>query len=284
MGSGNLLPGGFVLAEMDLKSMNCAREALAEFVGSFFLIIIGVGAIHGATFNAAPLGSAEILQIGLGFGLGIGCCVHLFSDISGGQYNPAVSFALFFAKKISLARAAIFTLAQILGGLLGCGVMWAILDKCPGAVGLGSGVSGASGLFIEFFGTLFLVLTVLANVNELRGHANGFQQPLSIGITIFVIHMFLVPTTGCGINPARSLVTNLVNWEFPSTFYIYIIGPMMAAVVGGLGYTYVFEPHYSPCRPLQAVAPGPSVTTSEHAKHTIAGVCAPHEKRTSFVM
>eukprot|EP00116_Pleurobrachia_bachei_P011066 sb/3471328/ len=186
--------------------------------------------------------------------------------------------------------------------------MWAILDKCPGAVGLGSGVSGASGLFIEFFGTLFLVLTVLANVNELRGHANGFQQPLSIGITIFVIHMFLVPTTGCGINPARSLVTNLVNWEFPSTFYvsildyfvfdmfhvcqlshraegpIYIIGPMMAAVVGGLGYTYVFEPHYSPCRPLQAVAPGPSVTTSEHAKHTIAGVCAPHEKRTSFVM
>ena len=52
---------------------------------------------------------------------GIGGIVHLFSDISGGQLNPAVSFGLFFARKLSLYRAAILSVAQIIGGLIGAG-------------------------------------------------------------------------------------------------------------------------------------------------------------------
>jgi glycerol uptake facilitator-like aquaporin len=53
-------------------------------------------------------------------------------------------------------------------------------------------VDGTQGLFLEFLGTLFLVLTVLATINDKRGHAAGYLQPLSIGIAILVAHMFLV--------------------------------------------------------------------------------------------
>ena len=52
---------------------------------------------------------------------GIGGVVHLFSDISGGQLNPAVSFGLFFSRQLSLYRAAVLSVAQIIGGVIGAG-------------------------------------------------------------------------------------------------------------------------------------------------------------------
>ena len=57
---------------------------------------------------------------------------------------------------------------------------------------MGTGISGGTGLILEFLGTFFLVMTVLATINSKRGHAAGYLQPLSIGIAILVAHMFLV--------------------------------------------------------------------------------------------
>lgn len=70
--------------------------------------------------------------------------------------------------------------------------MKAIFGNAPGAVSMGTGISGGTGLILEFLGTFFLVMTVLATINSKRGHAAGYLQPLSIGIAILVAHMFLV--------------------------------------------------------------------------------------------
>jgi len=239
---------GFKIIDDDgCFSMGLVREILAEILGTFFLIVLGCGGVHAATLEKAaddPLGSARILEIGFAFGLGIGGIVHLFSDISGGQLNPAVSFGLFFARKLSLYRAAILSVAQIIGGLIGAALLKIMFKGPPGTVSMGDGVSGGVGLILEFLGTLFLVLTVLSTINDKRGHAAGYLQPFSIGVAIFVAHMFLVPLTGCGINPARSLATNIIGGKITGDFYAYILGPLLASAVGGLVYEFIFNPHY----------------------------------------
>ena len=78
-----------------------------------------------------------------------------------------------------------------------------MLGSCPGSVGLQASslkasftkVTEAGGFFIEFFGTLFLVLTVLATTNPNRKHQPSYLQPLSIGLAIFCLHMFMVSLT-----------------------------------------------------------------------------------------
>jgi MIP family channel proteins len=239
---------GFKIVDDDgCFTMGLLREILAEIVGTFFLIILGCGGVQAACSDKGAdeaLGAARILQIGIAFGLGIGGTVHLFSDISGGQLNPAVSFGLFFARKLSLVRAAVLSVAQIIGGLIAAGIMKAIFTSAPGAVSMGEGISGGKGLILEFLGTFFLVMTVLATINGKRGHAAGYLQPLSIGIAILVAHMFLVPLTGCGINPARSLATNIIEGKIGADFFAYILGPLLGSVVGGIIYEFIFDPHY----------------------------------------
>ncbi|KAL5269809.1 hypothetical protein ACHWQZ_G003322 [Mnemiopsis leidyi] len=245
---------GFKITE-DFKVIGLVREILAEFLGTFYLIFIGCGGVGGAQLlqkvttkdqleTLFKPSSAVVLQIAFAFGLGIGAAVHLFSDISGGQFNPAVSFGLFFARQLSLVKAALFSVVQLIGGLVAGAILSAMLGWCPGAVGVAVNIGTPSAFFIEFFGTLFLVLTVLSTTNSDRKQAASYLQPLSIGIAIFVLHMFLVPTTGCGLNPARSLVTNIIENKLNLQFLVYIFGPLLASLVGGLLYEFLFSPHY----------------------------------------
>lgn len=240
---------GFKITDDDLCSMKIVREILAEVIGTFYLIFIGCGAVFSTTIekgDSEPLGAAQITHIAFAFGLGIGGAVHLFSDISGGQFNPAVSFGLFFARKLSLLRALIFSGAQLGGGILACAVLKLLVGKVPGVVEMSPHVENSFyGLLLEMFGTLFLVFTVLATTNGKRGHAAGYSQPLSIGIAIFVAHLALVPLTGCGINPARSLATNIAAGDLKAELYAYIVGPLLASVAGGLIYEFLFDTHYN---------------------------------------
>ena len=74
-------------------------------------------------------------------------------------------------------------------------IMKAIFGEVPGVVSISDGYSSFAGLILEILGTLFLVLTVLSTTNSSRGHPAGYLQPLSIGIAIFVAHLFLVSST-----------------------------------------------------------------------------------------
>lgn len=197
----------------------------------------------------------DFVHVAFAFGIGIGGTVHLFSDISGGHLNPAVSLALFVARKCSLVRALIYIVAQFIGGFLGAVILWGMCVNIPGVTALGAyvdsesmetvKVTAAQGFFFEFFGTLFLVLTVLATTNSKRGFAGSYLQPLAIGLAIFVAHLVLIKPTQCGINPVRGIVMNIVANKVESYIWIYIVAPLVASVVGGGLYEFFFDAHYN---------------------------------------
>lgn len=228
----------FSIMEEDLLSMDFLRAILGEIVGTFFLIFLGCGGVNGMGANV------DFVHVAFAFGIGIGGTVHLFSDISGGHLNPAVSLALFVARKVSLIRAVVYIIAQFIGGFLGALILWALCEQTPGVTMLGANVNVGQGFFFEFFGTLFLVLTVLATTNSKRGFAGSYLQPLSIGLAIFVAHLVLIAPTQCGINPVRGIVMNIVSNRVESYIWIYIIAPLCASIVGGVFYEFVFDKHY----------------------------------------
>jgi len=230
----------FTIMEGNLVSWDFFRALLGEILGTFFLIFIGCGGASGRT----P-GSVDLLHVAFAFGLGIGATVHLFSDISGGHLNPAVSLALFVARKCSLVRALVYMVAQTIGGFLGAVALLLLCPTIPGVTKLGEGYSAIQGLFFEFFGTLFLVLTVLATTNAKRGFSSSYLQPLAIGVAIFVAHLVLIVPTQCGINPVRGVVINIVAGEVTGDIWLWVVGPLLAAVVGAGLYEFVLDPHYS---------------------------------------
>jgi len=222
--------------EGNLVSWAFFRSLLCEALGTLFLIIFGC-------WGAA--GSGDLLHIAFTSGAGIGATVHLFSDISGGHLNPAVSLALFVARKCSLVRAVVYMLAQTVGGFLGAVALLLMCPVIPGVTVVGEGYTTIQGLFFEFFGTLFLVLTVLATTNSKRGFTSSYLQPLAIGIAIFVAHLVLIVPTQCGINPVRGVVINIVAGQVTGDIWIWVVGPLLASVVGGALYEFVLDPHYN---------------------------------------
>lgn len=237
--------GGFIITDDDLCGVGLIREMLAELIGTFYLLFIGCGGVKGALGNDET--NPSVLHIALAFGIGVAGAVHLFSDISGAHLNPAVSFGLFFARKCSIVKACLFSVAQIIGGLIATGILKGLFGSCPGVVAVDKEVVPVwGGLVLEFFGALFLVLTVLATTNAARGHSPGFLQPLSIGFAVFCSVSFMAPLTGCGINPARALATNIVENQLDGSFYIYIVGPLLASLVGGVLYEFFLSLHYLP--------------------------------------
>jgi len=267
------MSGGWALLprKVDRQTGRFIRDCTAEVFGTFSLIFWGTGS---AIAGHSPL------HVAFGFGFGIATTVHLFSDISGANLNPAVSLALFVAQKISFLRCLLYIICQFLGGFLASALLYGICGIVPGCTSLGhyytyecplpelaEGQSGkmgdcivkdmyeittGTGFVLELIGTLLLVFLVLATTNEKRGHSASYNQPLSIGVCVFVIHLVLIPLTGCGINPVRGIVPNIVAEKVEYYHWIYIVAPLCASVAGALSYLLLFDPHY-PNQPKQVM-------------------------------
>jgi aquaporin PIP len=173
-----------------------------------------------------------------------------FIRTSGGHLNPAVTFGMLVARKMSLIRAAAYMLAQCLGAILGHLFVFLFMyaDEQQSSVGVVNVVSRnyskGAGLGAEFIGTFVLVYTVFSATDPKRNardshvpvstyivlaalttngsmvlsrvlsflcYAVQVLAPLPIGFAVFVVHLATIPITGTGINPARSLATNLIH-------------------------------------------------------------------------
>ena len=181
---------------------------------------------------AAALASRNVL-IPFAFGLMITVMVFAIGDVSGANLNPAVTLALFFARKMSLLRFLSYVSAQMLGACIGSAYAKSLN---PALFNSGGGAANAiawdpntasGGLWraigAEALGTYLLVFTVCAAADVGRERSTkyvGAMTPLAIGFAVFLAHIFIVPVDGCSINPARSLgsavVTNKWNehWVF----------------------------------------------------------------------
>lgn len=268
------MSGGWALLprKVDRQTGRFIRDCTAELFGTFSLIFWGCG---------SAVSGHSALHIAFGFGFGIASTVHIFNDISGANFNPAVSLALFVAQKISFLRCICYAVCQFIGGFLAAALLYGICGSMPGETSLGTyyrrgsceitdaevptkaeqvcrindvhDITTGAGFVLELMGTLFLVFVVLATTNEKRGQAASYHQPLSIGICVFAIHLMLIPLTGCGINPVRGIVPSIIAEDVMEYHWIYIVAPLCASVVGGLSYLLFFDPHYPPAQPRKVM-------------------------------
>ena len=214
------------------------KQCVAEFVGTFALIFIGVGVIA----NHVNLNSnAGLLAVALAHGLAIAVMVSATGAISGGHLNPAVTFGLWVGGKMDLRRACFYWAAQLCGAILAA-VMVAILLNSPetpgkelvfkGTPALGKGATGIQSVGIEAVLTFFLVFVVYGSAVDVRAPKIG---GLAIGLTVALDILFGGPFTGAAMNPARTFGPAVVGGQWDH-HYVYWIGPLLGGALAGLVY------------------------------------------------
>jgi aquaporin Z len=225
-----------------LEIMN-AKALIAEFIGTFALIFIGVGAIAARTLAG---GSAELDWIALAHGLTIAVMVSATAAISGGHLNPAVTFGAWLAKKIDLKHALGYIIFQCLGAIFAASLLkLAVPINTLQAIGmgtptLGEGVSPLMGVFMEFILTFFLVFVIFGTAIDLRAPKMG---GLFIGLTVTMDILAGGPITGGAMNPARYLGSALMGGGL-QYFWLYWIGPLASGAAAALLYHYMLEEKY----------------------------------------
>ncbi|KAF2589471.1 hypothetical protein F2Q70_00040830 [Brassica cretica] len=202
----------------ELTKWSFYRAVIAEFVATLLFLYITVLTVIGykiqtdSTAGGVDCGGVGILGIAWAFGGMIFILVYCTAGISGGHINPAVTFGLLLARKVSLVRAILYMVAQCLGAICGVGFVKAFQSSYyvrygGGANSLADGYSTGTGLAAEIIGTFVLVYTVFSATDPKRSARDSHVPvlaPLPIGFAVFMVHLATIPITGTGINPARS--------------------------------------------------------------------------------
>jgi len=183
----------------------------------------------------------RLFTIAFALGLAIAFIVSATANVSGEHMNPAVTFAAVITKKITGTRGSMFVAAQLVGAVIGAGLLLATIrdaaDTNLGAHALGTDVSITMGLIMEIVVTFILVFVIFATAVDPGGIAP--LAPLAIGLAVLVDHLVAIPITGASMNPARSFGPALVSGEW-ANHWIYRLGPMLGGVIAGVMYQVVF--------------------------------------------
>ncbi len=216
------------------------KSLVAEFIGTFALIFIGVGAIAADHLTGGKLG---LTGIALAHGLAIAVMVSATAAISGGHLNPAVTIALWSAKKIDTRHAVGYVTAQCLGAvaaafLIKAAVPFEALDAVSmGVPALGAGIPVQMGLATEMILTFFLVFVVYGTGVDHRAPKVG---GLFIGLTVALDIMMGGPISGAAMNPARHLGPALLGGGLQN-FWLYWVGPVVGGVIAAQIYKTQLE-------------------------------------------
>ncbi len=212
-----------------------ARPAVAEFIGSFTLTMAGVGAI-------AMTG--DIVAVALAHGLAIGLMVAAMGHISGGHYNPAVSFAMLVTQRITVLRFGVYVVAQLLGSVAAALIIKAtiptdILDAVElGVPAVNPAINAGQAFVIEVVATFFLVLVIFGTAVDKRGP--GMIASLAIGLTITMDVFWAGPLTGAAMNPARAFGPALVQ-PFWDDHWIYWLAPLLGGAIAGILHWFILQ-------------------------------------------
>ena len=219
-----------------------AQKLTAEAIGTFVLVIFGVGA---AVF------SQDYTATGLSFGIAIIAMVYAFGRISGGHFNPAVSLGAALGGRIAWREAGAYVGAQVGGAVVG-GLL-IVLMAASGDTGFGFGddAFGANrfgdrggfalggALIIEIVMTFIFVLVILAVTDTRNEHPA--LAPLAIGLTLAAIHFASMTATGTSVNPARSLSTVFFSGgDAMAQIWLFLLAPLAGAAIAGAVYPAVF--------------------------------------------
>jgi aquaporin TIP len=212
--------------------MDKLRPCVAEFIGTFALIFVGIGAIKTAGY--------DVLAVALAHGLTIGAFASATMHISGGQLNPAVTFGLVCGGHMGLADAVRYWIAQLLGGITAAWICLGLFGRdvvVNGTPQLATNLTAGQGILVEAILTFFLVFVVYGTAVDERGRR---VAGLAIGATVTLDILFGAPLTGAAMNPAR-VFGPAVAANFWKSHYIYWVGPLLGGALAGLVYRVFIE-------------------------------------------
>lgn len=231
------------------------RKLLAEFFGTYWLVFGGCGsALFAAGIPNLGIGFAGVA---LAFGLTVLTMAYAVGHISGGHFNPAVSFGLWASGRFPMKDLVPYIIAQCVGAIAAAGTLFCILSgKARFAIdntkagafasnGFGAfspdGYSMQSAFIAEFVLTLFFLLVILGATDKF---ANGKFAGVAIGLALTLIHLISIPITNTSVNPARSLSQALFTGGEPlSQVWLFWAAPILGAVVGGIIYKNLLQDH-----------------------------------------
>jgi MIP family channel proteins len=216
---------------------------IAELIGTFFLVFVicTVVSLYVAGGGSAQFGS-DFAVVGFTQGLVLFALIMAFGAVSGGHFNPAVTTAAAFLRRIDPIDAVVYVLAQLSGAVLGALAVKGLLLDEGRAVDWGAGTispllgSDFAGMVCEGIGTLLIVLGVVAVAMNKR--ARNEWGPLTIGLTFAFCVFIFGPLTGGCFNPARWFGPALVSNEWGGV-WPYIVGPLLGALIAALIYKFV---------------------------------------------
>ncbi|XP_012674837.1 aquaporin-9b [Clupea harengus] len=247
------------------------KEFLAEFLGTFVLILLGCGSVAQTVLSRGALG--EPLTIHIGFTLGVMLAVYMAGGVSGGHVNPAVSLAMVVLGKLPLKKFPVYVAAQFLGAFAGsCAVYGlyydALIDYTNGVLTV-TGENATANIFASYpakhlsvlngfadqvIGAATLVLCILAITDKKNIGAPKGMEPLVISLSILAIGVSMGLNCGYPINPARDLgprlFTAVAGWGFEvfsagnCWWWIPVAGPLVGGVVGASIYFLLIELHH----------------------------------------
>ena len=229
------------------------RKLLAEFFGTYWLVFGGCGS---ALFAAGiPDLGIGFVGVSLAFGLTVLTMAYAVGHISGGHFNPAVSFGLWAGGRFSAKELVPYINAQCVGAIAAAGTLFTIASGKAGFAidaskagafasnGFGAfspdGYSMQSAFIAEFVLTLFFLLVILGATDKF---ANGKFAGVAIGLALTLIHLISIPITNTSVNPARSLSQAVfVGGEPLSQVWLFWVAPILGAIVAGFIYKNLLQ-------------------------------------------
>ena len=264
-----------------------AREVAAEFLGTFVLIVFGVGVV--AQFVLGGGANGQYLSVNLGWGLAVTMGIYVSAGISGAHLNPAVTLALALRRGFSWAKVGPYIAAQFAGAFLASALVFITyreaLDRFDGGVRQIGGALGTAGIwatypqpFLSAFpggiidqivGTALLVGVIFA-LSDARNFAPPERlTPVLVGLLVVLIGATFGYNAGYAINPARDLAprlfTAMAGWGSGvftagnGWWWVPVVGPCIGGVLGGYVYDLVITRHHPPEAP---VTPPPGRTSA----------------------
>lgn len=231
--------------------MNIGSRALAEFFGTFWLVLGGCGS---AIFAAGiPDVGIAYAGVSLAFGLTVLTMAYAVGHISGGHFNPAVSVGLLVGGRFEGKDLLPYVIAQVVGAIAAALVLYIIWSGQAAEItakgttlasnGMGAlspnGYGMTAGIIAEVVLTGFFIFVILGATD---GRAPAGFAPIAIGLCLTLIHLISIPITNTSVNPARStgpaLVTMLTGngGAHFAQLWVFWVAPIVGAAAGALCY------------------------------------------------
>ncbi len=232
------------------------KKLFAEFFGTYWLVFGGCGsALFAAGIPNLGIGFAGV---SLAFGLTVLTMAYAVGHISGGHFNPAVSFGLWAGGRFDAKDLISYIISQCIGALAAAATLYFILNGQDNFLGIDntqagafasngygafspSGYSMGAAFVAEFVLTMFFLLVILGATDKF---ANGKFAGIAIGLALTLIHLISIPITNTSVNPARSTSQAIFAGGEPlMQLWLFWAAPILGAIVAGIIYKKVLQNH-----------------------------------------